>query len=244
MIAGSSNLPGIAHHPGVWANLLDLLLPNRCLGCKQGGVPLCDRCTNSLPVCTRFSCVSCSGPSYFGEPCLRCQPTSALSGLWVAADYRHPVVASALQQLKYQGVRSLAQPLAALMERFLASGLSEHGYLLEDLTLVAVPLHRRRRLERGFNQAELIADALTSHRPMPTAHECLARVLYRPPQVDLSAADRLRNVRNAFRAPGAVPRRVLLVDDVTTTGSTLQAAAAALRAKGAQQVWGLVVARG
>lgn len=237
-------MPGIAHHPGAWAKLLDLLLPNRCLGCGRGGDPLCDACAGSLPTSRSFTCVSCSGPSYLGEPCLRCQPTSALSGLWVAADYRHPVVATALHQLKYDGVRSLAAPLAILVQRYLTSTLAEHAYLVSGLTVVAVPLHRRRYLERGFNQSELIADALAQRQNLMTAHGSLTRVRYRPAQVDLSATQRRQNVVGAFAAVGPAPERVLLIDDVATTGSTLQAAASALKAAGSREVWGMVVARG
>ncbi len=224
--------------------LADLLLPNRCLGCGQGGEPLCAACAANLPTQTGFTCVGCSGPSYVGEPCHRCQPTSALSGLWVAGAYDHPVVAAAVRQLKYGGVRTLAQPLASLAVRFLRAHVAvAHPQLLQFDAVVAVPLHRRRQLERGFNQAELIADAVAKELGLPTAHPCLQRVRYRRPQVELKAAQRRSNLTDAYRA-AAAPSRVLLLDDVASTGSTLQAAAAALKAAGAQQVWGLVVARG
>lgn len=225
--------------------LADLLLPNRCLGCGQGGEPLCAACAAGLPTQTGFTCVGCSGPSYVGEPCHRCQPASALSGLWVAGAYDHAVVAAAVRQLKYGGVRALAQPLAILAVRFLNTHVAvAHPQLLQFDAVVAVPLHRRRFLERGFNQAELIADAVAEDLGLPTAHGCLTRVRYRPAQVDLSAIQRRRNVVGAFSALAPVPPRVLLVDDVASTGSTLQAAAKALRAAGTKEVWGLVVARG
>ncbi len=228
----------------VLAAFVDLLLPNRCLGCGQGGEPLCAGCAASLPAQTGFTCIGCSGPSYVGEPCHRCQPASALSGLWVAGAYDHAVVAAAVRQLKYGGVRALAQPLAALAVRFLQVHVAvAHPQLLDFNAVVAVPLHRRRQLERGFNQAELIADAVAGELGLPTAHRCLQRVRYRRPQVELKAAQRRLNLTGAYRA-AAAPRRVLLLDDVASTGSTLQSAAAALKAAGAREVWGLVVARG
>jgi ComF family protein len=120
--------------------------------------------------------------------------------------------------------------------------------------LVPVPLHPRREWIRGFNQAALLADGLG-----PPVVPLLRRVVHTPPQVDLPAAERHRNVRDAFalrhaaprlqrplagtRAAVELPARVVLIDDVTTTGATLDACARALKAGGVGEVWALTAAR-
>jgi ComF family protein len=137
--------------------------------------------------------------------------------------------------LKYDGRRSLARPLAAL--------LAQHGAdVLEGADVVVpVPLHRSRRRARGFNQAAEIA----RHLPVPAAH-ALRRVRATRSQTDLPAAQRHANVRNAFalrRRARIKGRIVVLVDDVSTTGATLDASAQVLLEAGAREVRALTVAR-
>jgi ComF family protein len=137
--------------------------------------------------------------------------------------------------LKYDGRRSLAKPLAAL--------LAQHGAeVLEGADVVVpVPLHRSRKRTRGFNQAAEIA----RHLPVPAAH-ALRRVRATPSQTDLPAAKRHANVRNAFalRRHARIQNRiVVLVDDVSTTGATLDASAQVLLEAGAREVRALTVAR-
>jgi ComF family protein len=137
--------------------------------------------------------------------------------------------------LKYGQRRSLAKPLAAL--------LAQHGAeVLKDADVVVpVPLHRSRKRARGFNQAAEIA----RHLPVPIAH-ALRRVRATPSQTDLPAAKRHANVRNAFalrRRARIRNRVVVLVDDVSTTGATLDASAQVLLEAGAREVRALTVAR-
>ena len=137
--------------------------------------------------------------------------------------------------LKYGGRRSIARPLAAL--------LAEHGAeLLRDASVVVpVPLHRSRQRLRGFNQAAELARYL----PVPSAR-ILRRVRATPSQTDLPAAQRHANVRDAFalrRGARVQDSVVVLVDDVSTTGATLDACARVLRAAGAREVRALTLAR-
>jgi ComF family protein len=142
--------------------------------------------------------------------------------------------------LKYQGRRSIARHLARLMRHRAQTVLAEADFV------VAVPLHWRREYSRGFNQAREIARSLG-----PPVLEALTRSRATPPQVALSAPERQHNVANAFAlkrstwrtAPSIVACNVVLVDDVVTTGATLEACAAVLRGAGAGKVYGLTVAR-
>jgi ComF family protein len=111
--------------------------------------------------------------------------------------------------------------------------------------IVPIPLHRARKRERGYNQSDLLACELAAYLERPVLGDVLVRRRATAPQVGLSAAEREENVQGAFECVGgeAAGKRVLLVDDVYTTGSTLAAASAALRDGGARSVWAYTLAR-
>ncbi|MEO8257398.1 MAG: ComF family protein [Acidobacteriota bacterium] len=200
-----------------------------CAGCWQSILPLtpplCDRCGDPLPGWrdTRDWCARCRR----GRPSIdRARAIGAYDG----------ALRAIVHAFKYDGRRSLARGLAALMHRRAA------GLLVGVSYVVPVPLHPSRRRQRGFNQA---AD-LARYLDLPVRH-ALRRVRATPTQTGLPAARRHRNVRDAFAATraargldGAV---VVLVDDVSTTGATLEACARALKAAGAGEVRALTAAR-
>ena len=123
------------------------------------------------------------------------------------------------------------------------------GYIAERRTpgdvIVAVPLHRRRLRTRGYNQSELLARDLSKITGLPWGKGTLARVKDAPPQVEAATrAQRRANVEGSYEVTGDVDgRRVLLIDDVVTTGATMSSCAAALKQAGAASVWGLALAR-
>ncbi|MBN1285573.1 MAG: ComF family protein [Anaerolineae bacterium] len=141
-----------------------------------------------------------------------------------------------IHAFKYEGQHTLTQALAA---RF---PLPDRR--LEAALIVAVPLHPNRLRWRGYNQSALLVDALVARTGWPAANAALVRCRDTRPQVGLSAAERWRNVQDAFRADRAVVagRDVVLVDDVFTTGATLSAAAEALRQAGAATIWAMTLA--
>lgn len=149
------------------------------------------------------------------------------------------VVRKAIHELKYRGRTALALPLAELIVHVWGNGLFPVD------CLVYVPLHPRRLRERGYNQAALITEGLTKEIRLPILTGALVRSRMTEAQTKLGARERQRNVAGAFSArPQAVDgRSIMLVDDVCTTGSTLQACADALRAAGADQVYAMTVAR-
>jgi ComF family protein len=185
-------------------------------------------------------CPGCDGLLHAVEPGF-CQGCDALiesvSGEEAVLRFGGPL-RDGLHRLKYEGRRDLAGALAVrLVEHALAqvSGVDD---------VVPVPLSRRRFAERGFNQAALLAAPVARALGVRLAPGRLERVRDTPPQVGLGREARRRNVREAFRARPEVRRpRVLLIDDVRTTGATLYEAAAALRAAGATEVIALVLAQ-
>jgi competence protein ComFC len=162
----------------------------------------------------------------------------ALSRLRSAVAYEGPIEL-VVQRFKYEGWRRLAGPLALLLaERLVVEGLSADWVL-------AVPLHPSRLRQRGFNQADLLAVELRRRLALGKLPGELVRTRATPPQVGHDRLWRLKNVRGAFAWRGAdlAGRSLLLVDDVATTGATLEACAAALRASGSGSVVGASVAR-
>lgn len=218
---------------------LDLLLPPRCGGCRAVGSWMCARCAARIrrleePLCRRCGVEVASARSDCG-----CRSRlEALSRLRSAAAYEGPLEA-AVHRFKYQGWRRLAGPLGGLVaERVVVEGLAARW-------VVAVPLHGDRLRERGYNQAELLAGFLRRRLALPAPPGRLVRVRATPPQVGHDRRWRLENVRGAFEWRGAplAGESILLVDDVATTGATLEACASALRGAGSGSVTGVSVAR-
>ncbi|MFP6854935.1 MAG: ComF family protein [Opitutales bacterium] len=140
-----------------------------------------------------------------------------------------------IHALKYRGVTAVLEDLPRLLER-------APGYLdfLRDAVLVPVPLHKRRQRERGFNQAELIARSLAQIVEGSIVSDLLVRTRFTPTQTDLPKERRMKNVKNAFapkpEAVMQVDRRFVVIDDVITTGATLEACCLALRKAGVGRV--------
>jgi ComF family protein len=145
----------------------------------------------------------------------------------------------AIHCFKYKNMRALAEPLGGLLVDFWPQ--------LPDPVdvLVPVPLHRRRLRERGYNQAQLLTRHLGVAVSVPVVCDALCRVRYTTSQVGLGLRERRENVAGAFSCAGGrlQGKRVLLIDDVCTTGATLEACCMALKAGGARSVWALTVAR-
>ena len=148
----------------------------------------------------------------------------------------------AVGQFKYNDLRVLAGPLGSLMaDRWECLRPGDR----EPDVIVPVALHPQRERARGYNQAALLADELSRQLGLPAVPDALVRVRDTMPQVGLSSHERRENVRGAFSCRGSTlsGRRVLLVDDVCTTGATLEAAASALLDGGVESVWAYTLAR-
>lgn len=219
---------------------LDLLFPQYCIGCGREGILICASCYQSLPGITPPLCPGCGRPQAGEILCSSCagRPT-ALDG--IRSPFRFEGVArQAIHQLKYQHLRALVVPMAGLLRDYLIVNP------MPGDVLVPVPLHKKRLKERGYNQSGLLAQALGKLINLPVMADCLIRQRHTPPQVRTSTVEeRWHNIAAAFacRDSRLQSKRVLLIDDVSTSGATLDACATALKASGAISVWGLVMAR-
>ncbi len=219
--------------------LLDFLLPPRCGGCRKVGAWLCERCRGRIRRLEEPMCRRCGVevPSARRECGCRARLKS-LTRLRSAVAYEGPIE-PVVHRFKYEGWRRLAAPLAQLVaERLAVEGLAARW-------VVAVPLHPVRQRQRGFNQAELLARELRKRMVLSEPTGRLVRTRPTPPQVGRDRLRRFDNVKDAFAWLGAglEGESILLVDDVATTGATLDACASALRAAGSGPVTGVSVAR-
>jgi ComF family protein len=223
----------------VLSKLLDLVLPPRCGGCRSLGSWLCDTCRRSIRRLREPLCRRCGAELDSPQDGCGCRGRlTALARLRSAIAYEGPVE-PLIHRYKYQGWRRLAEPLALLLtERLVVEGLASS-------LVVAVPLHRDRERQRGFNQADLLTRRLRCHLALREPSGRLVRVRPTMPQVGQDRLRRWENMRDAFewRGPPLQGRSLMVVDDVATTGATLEACAAALKAGGAGAVIGVTVAR-
>ncbi len=217
---------------------VNLLFPMECAGCRRVGGILCETCIPGLAKLTPPYCRICASP-HSQSPCRWCEENApAIDGVR-APFLMEGAVQQAIFALKYRGIRAAAPELARLLAGYLAD-----RRVPGDM-IVAAPLHWRRLRTRGYNQSELLARDLSKITGLPLAKGLLARVKDAPPQVEATTrAQRRANVEGSYEVTGDVDgRRVLLIDDVVTTGATMSSCAAALKGAGAASVWGLALAR-
>ncbi len=230
--------------------LLELLLPPACPLCGgsmpqgPGRPPLCRACLTGIPPLESPCCPRCSlpypaekGSDHLCEPCLRQAPPFS----WAAAlGLYQGSLRTAVHRFKFSGAIGLDRPLANL----LAEKLKERVEDFQPDLLVPVPLHPARLRQRSYNQSLLLARQLSRHWQVPTAHRLLMRTQETPSQQGLSADIRRRNLKGAFSLLHPLcGKRILLVDDVLTTGATARECSRVLLSGGASAVSATVLAR-
>lgn len=225
--------------------LLDLLYPPVCVLCGQmGAAPLCAVCRAQWKPVPAPVCGACAAALPPSGQCARCaaEPLASLSAVRAAGCYEGRL-REAICALKYRKRTSLAAPLAEFLAEYL---LAHSAWLASVEVIVPVPLHPSRMRARGFNQAELIAHAVSRRTGIPMAPNALFRIRNTRPQVRLRASERAANVSGAFGRPSVqalAHRHVLLVDDVVTTLHTLEECASVALGAGAKSVKACGVAR-
>lgn len=227
---------------------LDLFFPKLCLGCQKEGSYLCQDCLSLLEISKSQFCL-CKEPKRIPQAgkCPNCR-SRKLSGLFAALPYQNPLLQKLIKQLKYEPhLKELAKTLASLIIthfQILEKSPTEIG---KGKILVPLPLAKRKLRKRGFNQAEEIARELAKIWKIPLISDCLVKIKETLAQVDLSENQREENIKGAFLVKNKNKirgKKILLVDDVYTSGATMEEAAKVLIEAGAKEVWGVVVARG
>jgi len=207
--------------PPVLDWLVDLIFPPTCGGCHRVDFRWCDVCLDHLREI----------PVAFED-----RPQRGMAGVCATGLY-DGMLKRAVQTFKYHGAIELAEPLA----KRLATVLERQKWELD--IIIPVPLSAARLAERGYNQAHLLSQQVARYMGIPCQPDCLQRTRDTSQQTLLNARQRVENVKNAFSATSDVANlSILLIDDVVTTGSTLNACAAALRSAGSEAVYAIAVA--
>lgn len=225
-------------------NVFKSIFPDFCLVCNREGSWLCPVCVKKITPYHNAVCAVCRMtvlPSVQNGSrlCVACARELLLDGLAIGSEYTS-VTRRLVHALKYEYI----EPTSILLAKSLANAYQNSGFQVS--ALVPVPLHHRRFCERGFNQTLLLARDVSARLGIPVA-DIVLRTRYTNTQINLSRHERMENFSNAFvLKSGAehLPSRVAIVDDVFTTGATLSACANVLRARGVQEVFGLVAAHG
>jgi ComF family protein len=219
----------------IFPKILNLFWPKHCLNCGKEGKYLCDDC---------FSLIDISRE----PPCFNFK---YLNKLYFATTYDEKLIQATIKFYKYGYVKELSETLADL--------IMSHFKLIdkfplfspetaEDFLLCAVPLHKSKLKQRGFNQAEEIAKHLSKFLNIPLLSDILIKTKKTLPQMSLNKDQRLKNILDSFqinpqKKNQIINKNILLIDDVFTTGATMEECAKVLKQNHAQSVWGVVVAR-
>lgn len=227
--------------------ILDILFPLECLGCGKEKEWFCHDCFQKLEFLARQSCPFCGSENLFGRTCESCSKSHSLDGIFAAGNYGQKNLSLLIRHLKY----SLASDLAGVLGEFLAIALKnwqkENGrsLFIKNSFFLPIPLHSKRKKWRGFNQSELIADRLAEEFGWKKISG-LERIKNSRPQAKTKETERKKNIKDCFRFADQRldGKKIILIDDVATSGATLEEASRALKNAGAESVWGLTVARG
>jgi len=237
--------------------MLDLFFPKFCLGCRKEGTYLCDDCRTLLDISEYNYCLCDKKPMRLppdqkSGKCSRCQ-NKQLSGLYFALPYKEKQLTKKLiRQFKYQPyLKDLAKTLASiLIEHFVISGKNTNE-IWKNAILIPVPLSKKKLKERGYNQSEELAKELSRALQIPVISDCLMKIKHTSPQMELKKEEREKNLKNAFAIKSGATsdvaplsgKKIFLVDDVYTTGSTMEECCLVLKNAGAKSVWGVTIAR-
>lgn len=237
------------YEPPTMNLILDLLFPKKCVGCKKEKGYFCQDCASNI-LQTDLVCPRCEKLAVGGQTHPICRRKYGLDGLWSLGVYQDPL-RSAIQQLKYKGIKELAEILVDITLRY---WVKYQPFVLDQIkkdmgvgwAVIPVPLHWWRANSRGYNQASLIGQILSKKLGLGYC-EALKRIRYTKSQVKLKEKDRRKNIFGAFEiSPHYKPltmNHILLVDDVWTTGSTLRECCYILKRNGAKKVWAITLAR-
>lgn len=209
----------------MFLRLINFIFPPRCSGCGEflplsAREPVCRKCLDEissyeLPHVEYGNCALISSALYRGA------------------------AKKLIKEMKFRNGRSCARTAARVM----TDSLIKHiGSFMPDI-IIPVPLHRTRKNERGYNQASLIAKSVSKILKLPFSASKLRRVRNTPSQRGLHPDERIKNVKGAFAVRGKLPANIILIDDVATTGATVNECAAALLKGGAKRVIALTLAK-
>jgi ComF family protein len=223
--------------------LLDLVFPIACINCRKEGLYLCTICSKNLKKNEFQLCAACGKPAPFGATHPTCKTQEGLDGLISAVPYKEPLARKLVEYCKYRFISGVTDALAEMMVTEVKNLEMQNHF--EGFSLIPLPLHPSKKRWRGFNQSELIATKIAYKLNLTMRPDLLARKIKTRTQAELKDEERVKNMKNAFQATQLLKgRKLIIIDDVSTTRSTLTEACKALKSAGATEVWGLTFAQG
>jgi len=217
--------------------LLDLIFPRICVGCKKYGTWLCDECLNQITPIVQGVCLFCNRQTKGSRFCKKCRKKGYLSGVFCGY-YYEPPLSELIKGYKYDSLS-----VGPLLSAFFIYSLKKVK-MPQEFILCPIPLHYKKERSRGFNQALYFSNILADYFNWSMV-QLLKRTKETKPQVSLDPRQRIKNVSDAFKVIGDVSSKtIVLVDDVVTTGATINEAARVLKNAGARKVMALTLAKG
>ncbi len=245
--------------------IFDLFFPKICIGCQKEGSWICSDCLKDIKIIKTPFCPKCRKPTKMGEFCQVspdqakldkqcCGDKFVLDGIMICAKYEEGVLREAVHNFKFNFVFDIGELLGDLMLGKLNKINREQPWTFPIFDLIVpIPLHKKRLKYRGFNQSEILAKKIADKFNIKLEAKRLKRIIHTSPQAELDREQRLKNLKNVFEwgnyigAGRDLPLRgknILLVDDITTTGATLEECAKVLKKEGADKIWGIVLGKG
>ena len=232
--------------------ILNLFYPKRCPLCQEivkGDAEICVPCNQQLKYIEEPKCKKCGKPfenvderAEIREHCGDCSKFNHVYDMGMAVFQYNEAVRESIYRFKYQNQRTYAGFYGKVMAK-------EYGMLIRRLgveVILPVPINEKKKITRGYNQAELVAAVLAQYVKCPLDAELLVRTKNTVPQKELTPQERRNNLKNAFKITNSIVKYkvVLLVDDIYTTGSTIDACAGVLKAAGVEKVYYISLAIG
>jgi len=235
-------------------NLLNIIFPIACHGCGQTDTWLCETCYKKIKTNKRQKCFVCGNTNLTGNYACGCLENFHFDGLYIAGDFKDSTLARLIKNYKYKFIRDLKIPLSRFLIDFIDIEIIDRNLNCDttlskrladkNLTIIPVPIHRRRLRWRGFNQSAELAQIIADTYDIKINHDLIRRKFYQP-QTKLDKIQRQKNIHNSFAWLGCkkAPRNVLLIDDVVTTGSTINECSRVLKENGTRNIQVLVIAK-
>lgn len=247
-------MPHVSATTRISSYILDILFPRQCLVCAEEGRYLCLTCESFLDPFEFFLCPVCSKKIPEGKICKNCRGNSdiLLSRFFTLFPYHNPFVKTLIQRAKYKPwyAKEILEETANLLVEFLRYHKFHDSILPYQkkggLMILPVPLHKTRIRSRSFNQAEVIGSIIAKAFSLPFSNNLLMRTRNTESQTKINPLERKINVHGAFQialSEQIAGKIVILVDDVFTSGATMNECAKILRKAGAKQIWGITLAR-
>ena len=248
--------------------LLTLLFPIKCVACERETEKakrnklICSGCLKVFSPSTSFYCPLCEAKSVDGGICFSCKPTANsdsrlrtgifdekdkfhLDRLFSPFSYKDPAIRKTVKAFKYDFIQGLAGPLGKLMAGYLEKINKEIDF--KDFIIAPVPLHKIKFNRRGYNQSRLVAIEVSKHLDIEIGPDLILKMRPTKDQASLKEEKRAENIKGAFVCPKPEKvsgKKIMLLDDVYTTGATMNECARVLKQAGAEEVSGLAIARG